>query len=103
MNTIFARLTFFQKMVVTLTQLAIFVISHLLRAERHAHAGRLVAFNAYAAMILGPFVILGQNWQTIQNGTVALVRAEKMLSYPDRSVFAEGRYLAREAPRRRRV
>ncbi len=82
MNTIFARLTFFQKTVVTLTQLAIFVISLFYVKAGMLTPGELVAFNAYAAMILGPFVILGQNWQTIQNGTVALVRAEKMLSYP---------------------
>jgi ABC-type multidrug transport system fused ATPase/permease subunit len=42
--------------------------------------GELLAFNAYAAMVFGPFVILGQNWQTVQNGLVALERAEKILS-----------------------
>jgi ABC-type multidrug transport system fused ATPase/permease subunit len=44
--------------------------------------GGLVAFNGYAAMILGPFVLLGQQWQTIQNGLVAIVRADKLLATP---------------------
>lgn len=82
MNTIFARLTFFQKMVVIMTQLSIFVLSLFYVRAGVLTPGELVAFNGYAAMILGPFVILGQNWQTIQNGMVALARAQKLLDYP---------------------
>lgn len=82
MNTIFSRLTFFQKLVVTLTQLSIFIISIFYVRSGALTPGGLVAFNGYAAMILGPFVILGQNWQTIQNGFVALVRAEKIINTP---------------------
>jgi ATP-binding cassette subfamily B protein len=82
MTMIFQRLTFFQKMIVTLTQLAIFALSVFFVREGTITPGGLVAFNGYAAMILGPFVILGQNWQTIQNGFVAVVRAETMLSAP---------------------
>ena len=82
MNTIFARLTFAQKMLVSLTQLAIFVISIFFVRNGTLTPGGLVAFNGYAAMILGPFVLLGQQWQTIQNGLVAIVRADKLLSQP---------------------
>jgi len=82
MNTIFARLTFFQKLLVTLTQLSIFILSVFYVREGALTPGELVAFNGYAAMILGPFVILGQNWQVVQNGMVAIARAEKILSYP---------------------
>ena len=82
MNTIFQRLTFAQKVVVTLTQFSIFVLSVFFVREGTITPGGLVAFNGYAAMILGPFVILGQNWQTIQNGLVAIVRAENMLASP---------------------
>ncbi len=82
MNTIFQRLTFAQKVVVTLTQFSIFVLSVFFVRDGTITPGGLVAFNGYAAMILGPFVILGQNWQTIQNGLVAIVRAENMLSSP---------------------
>ena len=82
MNTIFARLTFLQKMLVSLTQLSIFVISIFFVRNGTLTPGGLVAFNGYAAMILGPFVLLGQQWQTIQNGLVAIVRADKLLSQP---------------------
>jgi ATP-binding cassette subfamily B protein len=82
MNTIFARLTFLQKMLVSLTQLAIFIISIFFVRNGTLTPGGLVAFNGYAAMILGPFVLLGQQWQTIQNGLVAIVRADKLLSTP---------------------
>ncbi len=82
MNTIFQRLNFFQKTVVTLTQLSIFTLSVFFVKNGMLTPGGLVAFNGYAAMILGPFVILGQNWQTIQNGLVAIVRAEKILATP---------------------
>lgn len=82
MNTIFQRLTFAQKVLVTLTQLSIFVLSVFFVRDGTITPGGLVAFNGYAAMILGPFVILGQNWQTVQNGLVAIVRAENMLASP---------------------
>jgi ABC-type multidrug transport system fused ATPase/permease subunit len=82
LNTIFARLTFAQKMLVSLTQLSIFIISIFFVRNGTLTPGGLVAFNGYAAMILGPFVLLGQQWQTIQNGFVALVRADKLLSQP---------------------
>jgi ABC-type multidrug transport system fused ATPase/permease subunit len=82
LNTIFARLTFAQKMLVSLTQLSIFIISIFFVRNGTLTPGGLVAFNGYAAMILGPFVLLGQQWQTIQNGLVALVRADKLLASP---------------------
>ncbi|MBI5400709.1 MAG: ABC transporter ATP-binding protein [Candidatus Yonathbacteria bacterium] len=44
--------------------------------------GELLAFNAYSALVFGPFTILGQNWQTLQNGLVALERAEAIISLP---------------------
>lgn len=82
MNTIFARLTFTQKMLVSLTQLAIFVLSISFVRNGTLTPGGLVAFNGYAAMMLGPFVLLGQQWQTVQNGLVAIVRADDLLSLP---------------------
>jgi ABC-type multidrug transport system fused ATPase/permease subunit len=82
MNTIFARLTFLQKMLVSLTQLSIFIISIFFVRNGTLTPGGLLAFNGYAAMVLGPFVLLGQQWQTIQNGLVAIVRADKLLSQP---------------------
>jgi ABC-type multidrug transport system fused ATPase/permease subunit len=82
MNTIFQRLTFIQKMLVSLTQLSIFVLSVFYVQHGTITPGELVAFNGYAAMMLGPFISLGQQWQTIQNGIVAIVRAENIITLP---------------------
>lgn len=71
-----------QKILVSLTQLSIFLISYYLIRQDQLTIGQLVMFNSYGAMILWPFVTLGRNWQTIQNGFVALQRAEKILSLP---------------------
>lgn len=71
-----------QKILVSLTQLSIFLISYYLIRQDQLTIGQLVMFNSYGVMILGPFVRLGRNWQTIQNGLVALERAEKILSLP---------------------
>lgn len=90
LNTIFARLTFAQKMLVSLTQLSIFIISIFFVRNGTLTPGGLVAFNGYAAMILGPFVQLGQQWQVIQNGFVAIVRADKMLAMPVENYMPTG-------------
>ncbi len=76
------RLDFSQRFLVTLTQLIIFVVSVFFVRNGMMTPGELVAFNGYSAMILGPFVILGQNWQMVQNGIVAIIRAEKILNTP---------------------
>lgn len=82
MQRLFKKIDFWQRVVVSLTQLALFSISVVLVRDRVITPGQLVAFNGYAAMLLGPFVVLGHNWNTIQNGLVALVQAEKVLSLP---------------------
>ncbi|MDP3784705.1 MAG: ABC transporter ATP-binding protein [bacterium] len=68
-----------QKLLVSLTQLVIFIFSiYLIRAGQMT-VGELVAFNGYAALLFGPFVVLVQNWQAIQNGLITIERAEKLL------------------------
>ena len=71
-----------QKILVSLTQLSIFLVSYYLVRQNQLTVGQLVMFSSYGAMILKPFAKLGRNWQTIQNGLVALQRAEKILSLP---------------------
>jgi len=41
--------------------------------------GELVALNGYAALLFGPFVVLGNNWQTLQNGLVSVKQAEEKI------------------------
>ncbi len=82
LNSIWERLDFSQRLIITLTQFAIFAISVFFVRDRIITPGELAAFNAYAAMLFGPFVVLGRNWQTIQNGLLAIVNAEKLLRLP---------------------
>ncbi len=76
MERAWSSLNFSQRVIVTLTQGAILLSSVFLVAHGRITIGDLIAFNAYAGMIIGPFVQLGHNWQTVQNGLVALARVE---------------------------
>ena len=71
-----------QKSLVVLVQFAIFMLSVNFIQKGSMTIGELVMFNGYAAMFFGPFIVLGNNWRTIQNGIVALERAEKILALP---------------------
>ena len=52
--------------------------------------GELMAFNAYAAMIFGPFTTIARNWQAIQNGIVNIQATEKILQTAPENYDAEG-------------
>lgn len=79
---IWQQLTLYQRLIVTSMQFGIFLYSIFLIRAGIITPGELVAFNAYAAMVVGPFVILGRNWDLVQNGFVAIDRAEKLLGRP---------------------
>jgi len=79
-NNIWSNIGFSQRVIVVATQVVIFVSSVYLIQVGSMTIGSLLAFNGYAALVFGPFVILGKNWQTLQNGLVAIERAEKILS-----------------------
>lgn len=82
MNNAYQGLNVMQKILVTVTQFLIFAASIFLVKDGMLTPGGLVAFNAYAAMIFGPFVILGRQWQMVQSGMVAIVRSEELLDVP---------------------
>jgi len=79
---IWQKISLSQRLIITFTQSAIFSISIFLIWQGKMTIGQLVMFNGYAAMIFGPFTILANNWHVIQNGLIALERAEKILSQP---------------------
>jgi len=81
-TTIWQSINFYQRFVIMLTQIAVFALSIFYIHKGVMTIGELVMFNGYAAMLFGPFVRLGHNWQNIQNGLVALERAEKVLNQP---------------------
>ena len=79
-NIIWSNIGFSQRVIVVSTQVVILISSvYLIQADMMT-IGELLAFNGYTALVFGPFVVLGQNWQTLQNGLVALERAEKILT-----------------------
>jgi len=75
-------LNFQQRIIITMTQLLIFAFSVFFISEGRMTIGELAAFNGYAAMMFGPFVVLGRNWDVIQQGIVAVMHAEKILDLP---------------------
>lgn len=79
-NRIFGTLDAWQKILVTLVQFIIFAVSVVLIHANKLTVGQLVMFNGYAAIFFGPFVTLGHNWNTIQNGLAAIEISEKTIS-----------------------
>lgn len=79
---IWSGVSFYQRVIVTLTQLSIFVLAVHFIQNGQMTLGELIALNGYAMMVFGPFVTLGYNWQTVQSGIVAIERAEKLFNVP---------------------
>lgn len=77
-----SNLNFSQRLIVTFTQAILFSVSVFLIRRGELTVGQLVAFNGYSAMLFGPFVALGRNWDLIQNGLVAIERSEEILRLP---------------------
>lgn len=82
-NQTWSLISFSQRVIIGLTQAGIFVGGILLISRGELSIGQLVMFNGYAAMVFGPFVRIAQNWQTIQNGVVALEQVQKVLNEPE--------------------
>lgn len=87
---IWSGISFYQRIIVTATQITIFLLAVSLVMRGKITIGELIAFNGYAAMVFGPFVRIGNNWQVIQNGLVAIDRADAILSTPAEHHYAGG-------------
>ena len=82
MTKVWSGLTLWQRITILTTQILIFVIAVFYIRAGTMTLGELIAFNAYAAMIFGPFVTIARNWQTIQNGLINVEEMEKILKLP---------------------
>jgi ABC-type multidrug transport system fused ATPase/permease subunit len=82
MGSAWSNLNFSQRIIVTATQGIIFLFSVYLIGHHELTIGGLIAFNAYAGMIMGPFVSLGTQWQTIQNALIQIARSEVIFQSP---------------------
>ncbi|OHA63018.1 MAG: hypothetical protein A2748_03815 [Candidatus Wildermuthbacteria bacterium RIFCSPHIGHO2_01_FULL_45_20] len=80
--TLWQNLSFWQKVIISATQLLIFLYSFHLVSQGTLTVGQIVAVNAYTTLIFGPFVILARNWHVIQNGITSLALAEELLETP---------------------
>jgi ATP-binding cassette subfamily B protein len=75
-----SNVSFFQRMIVFLTQITVFIISVGFVSNGSLTVGELMALNGYAAMLFGPFVQLGHSWQVIQNGLTSAQHAEEIFN-----------------------
>lgn len=78
-----ANLSLAQRLIIAVARFSVFIISVYLIRNGTMSIGDLVAFNGYAAMLFGPFITLGNNWNLIQNGLVAIERSEEILRKPE--------------------
>ena len=79
-ESVWNTLTAAQRVVITITQGVILFYSAFLVLQGVITVGDLIAFNAYAGMIVGPFVSLGRQWQNVQNGLITLARGEQVFA-----------------------
>ena len=76
---IWSSINFYQRMIVLATQAVIFFLSVYFIQQGELTIGELVALNGYAALLFGPFVMLGHEWQMLQNGLVSIKQAEEKI------------------------
>ncbi len=77
---VWGTLSIYQRVIILCTQILIFIFSVYYIHLGVMTLGELLALNAYAAMIFGPFITIARNWQTIQNGIIRVQETEKMLA-----------------------
>jgi ATP-binding cassette, subfamily B, bacterial MsbA len=88
-----------QRVLVSLTQLGVFLLSVSFVAEGTLSIGELIAFNAYAGFVFGPFVVLNSHWQTFQNGLESAARARIIFDAPTETYEVLGGDIAEVAGR----
>ncbi|HEY4497098.1 MAG TPA: ABC transporter ATP-binding protein [Candidatus Paceibacterota bacterium] len=76
---LWSNMDFYQRIIVLITQIVIFLTSIYLIQHGDLTIGELVALNAYAGLLFGPFIILGHSWQILQDGLAAIVQTEKKI------------------------
>jgi subfamily B ATP-binding cassette protein MsbA len=77
---VWGTLSIYQRVTILCTQILIFIFSIYYIHLGVMTLGELLALNAYAAMIFGPFITIARNWQTIQNGIISVQETEKILA-----------------------
>lgn len=78
LTKIWGTLSLYQRFTILITQVVIFIVSVFYIHQGTMTLGELLAFNAYASMIFGPFVTIARSWQTIHNGIINIQEMEKV-------------------------
>ncbi|MGM0629198.1 MAG: ABC transporter ATP-binding protein [Patescibacteria group bacterium] len=84
---IWGNLHFYQKGIIFLAQLTVFIYSIYAILGGWMSIGELLAVNGYVAMVFGPFTVIGHTWQDVQNGIVNINETEKILDMPKEDYF----------------
>ncbi|MEK7163051.1 MAG: ABC transporter ATP-binding protein [Patescibacteria group bacterium] len=82
MTDVWQGMNFYQRLIVTASQFIIYGLAIYFIHQGVMTLGELVMFSGYATMLFGPFIMLGHNWQVVQNGLISIERAEKILKTP---------------------
>ena len=82
MTTIHQNMRFLHRLIIIITQLFVFSLAVYFIFQNKLTLGELLMFNGYALMLFGPFTELAHNWQTVQNGVVAMEKSERITNRP---------------------
>lgn len=92
LSRVWSSLSLFQKIIILITQITIFIISIINIRSGIMTLGELLAFNAYTGMMFGPFISIARDWQSIQGGIINIQKTENILG-----ISAEN-YIPKDAP-----
>ncbi len=76
-------LNLYQRLIIVVTQGVIYIFSIHFILQGSMTVGVLIAFNGYAALFIGPFVVLSRNWQQLQSGLTGVAQVETLLETPE--------------------
>ncbi|MEI6420290.1 MAG: ABC transporter transmembrane domain-containing protein, partial [bacterium] len=81
-DSIKLHVNFYQRVIIIITQFAIFCVSLGLLFKNQITIGDVLAFNAYTALAFGPLLDFGYEWQNIVGGIITVSDTEKTLGIP---------------------
>lgn len=85
-----SAISFFQRIIIVGTQLAIFIGAIYFIQIGSLTIGDLIALNAYAAIVFGPFMVMGTYWEMLDGALVASEKAEIIFEADDENYNPKG-------------
>lgn len=78
-NNNFSTVGFYQSLLVSGSQFLVFLLSLYFVRKNLMTVGELVMFISYIYMLFRPLMFLGSNWNVVNNGLIAVLKARKIL------------------------